>query len=165
MAEVILNDLAKIYPGNVKVVKNINLTIQDREFMVLFGPSGCGKAMTLRIIAGLGEISEGSVTIGGRIVNDVPPKDRDIAMVFQNYAIYTHMTVYENMAFDFNLRNFKKPTSANAQASSALETDSNAVRNSFSEDRGRDRPQDKSAYFQLRDGKRNYLNKKNNFKL
>ncbi|MCK4982475.1 MAG: ATP-binding cassette domain-containing protein, partial [Victivallaceae bacterium] len=88
MAEVTLRDLAKVYPGNVKAVKNIDLSIKDREFMVLVGPSGCGKSTTLRMIAGLEEITEGNVSIGERIVNDVPPKDRDIAMVFQNYALY-----------------------------------------------------------------------------
>ena len=108
MAEVTLTNLAKVYPGNVKAVKNIELEIQDREFMVLVGPSGCGKSTTLRMIAGLEEITEGSVSIGDRIVNDVPPKDRDIAMVFQNYALYPHMTVYDNMAFGLKLRKFKK---------------------------------------------------------
>ncbi|MFA6816209.1 MAG: sn-glycerol-3-phosphate ABC transporter ATP-binding protein UgpC [Lentisphaeria bacterium] len=108
MAKVILKNLAKIYPGNVKAVKNIDLSIRNREFMVLVGPSGCGKSTTLRMIAGLEEISEGTVVIGDRIVNDVPPKDRDIAMVFQNYALYPHMTVYDNMAFGLKLRKFKK---------------------------------------------------------
>ena len=108
MAEVVLKNLSKIYPGNVKAVSNIDLVIHDREFMVLVGPSGCGKSTTLRMIAGLEEISEGSVAIGNRVVNDVPPKDRDIAMVFQNYALYPHMTVYENMAFGLKLRKFKK---------------------------------------------------------
>ena len=108
MAEVTLRDLAKVYPGNVKAVKNIDLSIKDREFMVLVGPSGCGKSTTLRMIAGLEEITEGDVSIGERIVNDVPPKDRDIAMVFQNYALYPHMTVYDNMAFGLKLRKFKK---------------------------------------------------------
>lgn len=108
MAEVILKNLAKIYPGNIKAVMNIDLVIKDREFMVLVGPSGCGKSTTLRMIAGLEEITEGSVSIGNRIVNDVPPKDRDIAMVFQNYALYPHMTVYDNMAFGLKLRKFKK---------------------------------------------------------
>ncbi len=108
MAEVTLTNLAKVYPGNVKAVKNIELEIQDREFMVLVGPSGCGKSTTLRMIAGLEEITEGSVSIGDRVVNDVPPKDRDIAMVFQNYALYPHMTVYDNMAFGLKLRKFKK---------------------------------------------------------
>jgi multiple sugar transport system ATP-binding protein len=108
MAEVLLKNLAKVYPGNVKAVKNIDLSIHDREFMVLVGPSGCGKSTTLRMVAGLEEITEGSVTIGERVVNDVPPKDRDIAMVFQNYALYPHMTVYDNMAFGLKLRKFKK---------------------------------------------------------
>ncbi|MCP3968354.1 MAG: sn-glycerol-3-phosphate ABC transporter ATP-binding protein UgpC [Lentisphaerae bacterium] len=108
MAEVTLKNIAKIYPGNVKAVKNIDLEIRDREFMVLVGPSGCGKSTTLRMIAGLEEISEGTVHIGNREVNDVPPKDRDIAMVFQNYALYPHMTVYDNMAFGLKLRKFKK---------------------------------------------------------
>jgi multiple sugar transport system ATP-binding protein len=108
MAEVTLRNVAKIYPGNVKAVKNIDLDIKDREFMVLVGPSGCGKSTTLRMIAGLEEITEGEIRIGGRLINDVPPKDRDIAMVFQNYALYPHMTVYDNMAFGLKLRKFKK---------------------------------------------------------
>ena len=108
MAEVTIRGVAKIYPGNVKAVKNIDLDIKDREFMVLVGPSGCGKSTTLRMIAGLEEISEGEIRIGERLINDVPPKDRDIAMVFQNYALYPHMTVYENMAFGLKLRKFKK---------------------------------------------------------
>ena len=108
MAEVTLRGVAKIYPGNVKAVRNIDLDIKDREFMVLVGPSGCGKSTTLRMIAGLEEISEGEIRIGERLINDVPPKDRDIAMVFQNYALYPHMTVYENMAFGLKLRKFKK---------------------------------------------------------
>jgi multiple sugar transport system ATP-binding protein len=108
MAEVTLRNVAKIYSGNVKAVKNIDLDIKDREFMVLVGPSGCGKSTTLRMIAGLEEISEGEIRIGDRLINDVPPKDRDIAMVFQNYALYPHMTVYENMAFGLKLRRFNK---------------------------------------------------------
>jgi multiple sugar transport system ATP-binding protein len=107
MAEVVLQNLAKTYPDGartVSAVKSINLTVADREFMVLVGPSGCGKSTTLRMIAGLEEITGGTVTIGGRVVNDLPPKDRDIAMVFQNYALYPHMTVYENMAFGLTLR-------------------------------------------------------------
>ncbi len=108
MAEVILTGVSKIYPGNVKAVKNIDLEIKDREFMVLVGPSGCGKSTTLRMIAGLEEISEGEIRIGSRVINDVPPKDRDIAMVFQNYALYPHMTVYDNMAFGLKLRKYKK---------------------------------------------------------
>jgi multiple sugar transport system ATP-binding protein len=113
MAQVVLENLSKVFkekggPG-VVAVKSINLQIEDREFMVLVGPSGCGKSTTLRMIAGLEEISEGTVRIGGQVVNDVLPKDRDIAMVFQNYALYPHMTVYENMAFGLKLRKFSKP--------------------------------------------------------
>ena len=112
MAQVQLENLTKIFPEKggpgVTAVKRINLAIEDREFMVLVGPSGCGKSTTLRMIAGLEEISEGTVRIGGNVVNDVLPKDRDIAMVFQNYALYPHMTVYENMAFGLKLRKFSK---------------------------------------------------------
>ncbi len=108
MAEVILDKVCKIYDNKVMAVKDVCLEIRDREFMVLVGPSGCGKSTTLRMIAGLEEISRGTVKIGERIVNDVPPKDRDIAMVFQNYALYPHMTVYDNMAFGLKLRHFSK---------------------------------------------------------
>lgn len=108
MAEVVLKGVTKIYPGDVKAVDNIDLHIKDREFCVLVGPSGCGKSTTLRMVAGLEEISGGTIAIGSRVVNDVPPKDRDIAMVFQNYALYPHMTVYDNMAFGLKLRKFKK---------------------------------------------------------
>lgn len=112
MATVSLENLVKIYPEKdgpgVKVVHGINLEIKDREFMVLVGPSGCGKSTTLRMIAGLEEVSDGHISIGGRVVNDVLPKDRDIAMVFQNYALYPHMTVYENMAFGLKLRKLPK---------------------------------------------------------
>lgn len=108
MAGVILENVVKIYPGNVKAVDNFNLRIENGEFVVLVGPSGCGKSTTLRMVAGLEEISGGTIRIGDRIVNDVPPKDRDIAMVFQNYALYPHMTVYDNMAFGLKLRKFKK---------------------------------------------------------
>src|SRR4051812_27665166 len=104
MAKVVLKDVCKIYPGNVKAVDTVNLEIADREFVVLVGPSGCGKSTTLRMIAGLEEISTGTISIGDRIVNEVPPKDRDIAMVFQNYALYPHMSVFENMAFGLKLR-------------------------------------------------------------
>ena len=112
MAKVIIEDLVKTYaekngPG-VRAVNSINLTVEDREFMVLVGPSGCGKSTTLRMIAGLEEISGGSITIDGRVVNNVLPKDRDIAMVFQNYALYPHMSVYDNMAFGLKLRKFPK---------------------------------------------------------
>ncbi len=108
MADVILEGVYKIYAGDVTAVKEFCLRIKHGEFLVLVGPSGCGKSTTLRMVAGLEEISKGSVLIGGRVVNDVPPKDRDIAMVFQNYALYPHMTVYDNMAFGLKLRKFKK---------------------------------------------------------
>jgi multiple sugar transport system ATP-binding protein len=108
MAEVALRNVDKIYPGGVKAVSDFNMDIRDGEFVVLVGPSGCGKSTTLRMVAGLEEISAGTISIGGRVVNDVPPKDRDIAMVFQNYALYPHMTVYENMAFGLKLRRFPK---------------------------------------------------------
>ncbi|MEM6855519.1 MAG: sn-glycerol-3-phosphate ABC transporter ATP-binding protein UgpC [Planctomycetota bacterium] len=108
MAQVTITDVVKTYPGNVTAVKGINLDIQDGEFMVLVGPSGCGKSTTLRMTAGLEEITGGTIAIGERVVNDVAPKDRDIAMVFQNYALYPHMTVYKNMAFGLKLRKFPK---------------------------------------------------------
>lgn len=104
MARVALKDVCKEYRGGVKAVLNATLEIADREFVVFVGPSGCGKSTTLRMIAGLEEISSGSITIGEQVVNDVPPKDRDIAMVFQNYALYPHMTCFENMAFGLKLR-------------------------------------------------------------
>jgi len=108
MAEVILDHVWKSYGGNLWAVSDFDLTIKDKEFMVFVGPSGCGKSTTLRMVAGLEEISKGSVSIAGRVVNNVPPKDRDIAMVFQNYALYPHMTVYENMAFGLKLRKYKR---------------------------------------------------------
>jgi multiple sugar transport system ATP-binding protein len=107
MAQVLLKDLNKKY-DEVHAVKDVNLHIRDKEFMVLVGPSGCGKSTTLRMVAGLEEITAGEITIGDRIVNDLPPKDRDIAMVFQNYALYPHMTVYDNMAFGLKMRKFPK---------------------------------------------------------
>ncbi|AKI98081.1 ABC transporter ATP-binding protein [Kosmotoga pacifica] len=109
MAEVTLKDVVKVYPNGFKAVHGANLEVKDKEFVVLLGPSGCGKTTTLRMIAGLEEITEGTITIGGKVVNDVEPKDRDIAMVFQNYALYPHMTVYENMAFGLKLRKIPKP--------------------------------------------------------
>ena len=113
MAKVIVNHVYKIYPAekgtNVTAVEDVNLQIADREFVVLVGPSGCGKSTTLRMIAGLEEISRGDIYIGDRRVNDVAPKDRDIAMVFQNYALYPHMNVFDNMAFALRLRNYAKP--------------------------------------------------------
>src|SRR5438874_1834450 len=108
MAQVLLDKVSKIYPGGVKAVDAIDLAIKDQEFIVLVGPSGCGKSTTLRMVAGLEEISDGSIRIGARVVNDVPPKDRDIAMVFQNYALYPHMSVYKNMAFGLKLRGMPK---------------------------------------------------------
>ena len=108
MAKVILEHVDKVYPGNVKAVDDFNLEIRDGEFVVLVGPSGCGKSTTLRMVAGLEEITAGTIRIGDRVVNEVPPKDRDIAMVFQNYALYPHMTVRENMAFGLKLRKFPK---------------------------------------------------------
>jgi multiple sugar transport system ATP-binding protein len=112
MAKVTVKNVHKIYPGekgrDVTAVNDVSLEIQDREFVVLVGPSGCGKSTTLRMIAGLEEISKGDIFIGDRRVNDVPPKDRDIAMVFQNYALYPHMSVYDNMAFGLKLRKYPK---------------------------------------------------------
>ncbi len=108
MARVELRSLNKVFPGGVEAVKDANLVIEDKEFVVLVGPSGCGKSTTLRMIAGLEEVTSGEIYIDGRMVNDTPPKDRDIAMVFQNYALYPHMTVYKNMAFGLILRKFKK---------------------------------------------------------
>ena len=104
MASVTLEDLVKVYPGDVKAVDNVSMEIADREFIVLVGPSGCGKSTTLRMIAGLEDITDGNVHIGDRLVNSVAPKDRNIAMVFQNYALYPHMSVYNNMAFGLKLR-------------------------------------------------------------
>jgi len=108
MAGITLKGIYKIYPGDVKAVHDFNLEIQDKEFVVLVGPSGCGKSTTLRMIAGLEEITKGELYIGEKLVNDVAPKDRDIAMVFQNYALYPHMTVYKNMAFALKLRKTPK---------------------------------------------------------
>ena len=108
MSSLSLRHIYKVYDGNVTAVKDFNLEIEDKEFIVFVGPSGCGKSTTLRMIAGLEEISQGEVYIGDKIVNDVAPKDRDIAMVFQNYALYPHMTVYDNMAFGLKLRKMPK---------------------------------------------------------
>lgn len=108
MARVQLKNIWKRYSGDVVAVKDFNLDIQDKEFVVFVGPSGCGKTTTLRMIAGLEDISSGELHIGERIVNDVAPKDRDIAMVFQSYALYPHMTVFQNMAFGLKLRKFSK---------------------------------------------------------
>jgi multiple sugar transport system ATP-binding protein len=108
MATVELKNIGKVYEGGVRAVENANITVNDREFVVLVGPSGCGKTTTLRMVAGLEDITEGELYIDGNLVNDVPPKDRDIAMVFQNYALYPHMTVYDNMAFGLKIRKYPK---------------------------------------------------------
>jgi multiple sugar transport system ATP-binding protein len=108
MAEITLDEVSKIYPDGTQAVDSLDLDIQDGEFMVLVGPSGCGKTTALRMVAGLEEISKGTVRIGDRVVNDVPSRDRDIAMVFQNYALYPHMSVYDNMAFGLKLRKLPK---------------------------------------------------------
>ena len=108
MSQVSIRKVVKSFEGDVQAVKGIDLEIDDHEFVVLVGPSGCGKSTTLRMIAGLEEVTAGEIWIGGEVVNDVPPKDRDIAMVFQNYALYPHMSVFENMAFGLKLRKFPK---------------------------------------------------------
>ncbi|MFF0321874.1 ABC transporter ATP-binding protein [Nonomuraea angiospora] len=109
MASIVLTNVDKVYAGGVKAVNGLNLEIKDGEFMVLVGPSGCGKSTALRMIAGLEDISGGEIAIGEKVVNHLPPKDRDIAMVFQNYALYPHMTVEENLAFGLKLRKMPKP--------------------------------------------------------
>src|SRR5437588_64124 len=108
MARVLLKDLNKKFDGT-HAVKNVNLEIRDHEFVVLVGPSGCGKTTTLRMVAGLEDITSGEVSIDGKVVNNLAPMDRDIAMVFQNYALYPHMSVYDNMAFGLRMRKFDKP--------------------------------------------------------
>src|SRR5690349_8672165 len=107
MAKVLIKDLNKKY-DDVHAVKNVNLEIRDREFVVLVGPSGCGKTTTLRMVAGLEDITSGEISIDGRVVNDLAPMDRDIAMVFQNYALYPHMSVRDNMAFGLKMRKFER---------------------------------------------------------
>jgi multiple sugar transport system ATP-binding protein len=108
MAEVVLEDVSKVYPDGTEAVSDVDLRIGDGEFMVFVGPSGCGKTTALRMVAGLEDISRGTVTIGDRVVNDMPSKDRDVAMVFQNYALYPHLSVYDNMAFGLRLRKEEK---------------------------------------------------------
>jgi multiple sugar transport system ATP-binding protein len=108
MASLSLRHIYKIYDGNVTAVKDFNLEIEDKEFVVFVGPSGCGKSTTLRMIAGLEDISKGELYIDDKLTNDISPKDRDIAMVFQNYALYPHMTVYDNMAFALQIRKMPK---------------------------------------------------------
>jgi multiple sugar transport system ATP-binding protein len=108
MATVELKNIKKVYSGNIIAVDNANITVKDKEFVVLVGPSGCGKTTTLRMVAGLEEITDGEIYIDNTVVNDVAPKDRDIAMVFQNYALYPHMSVYDNMAFGLKIRKYSK---------------------------------------------------------
>jgi multiple sugar transport system ATP-binding protein len=108
MAQVVLDHVWKTFPGGVDAVRDASLTVEQGEFMVIVGPSGCGKSTTLRMVAGLEEVTRGTISIDGRIVNDVAPKDRDIAMVFQNYALYPHMSVYDNMAFGLKMRKMPK---------------------------------------------------------
>jgi len=108
MAQVSLKNVTKVFPGGVVAVNDVNFGVENKEFVVLVGPSGCGKSTTLRLIAGLEDASEGDIFIGNRRVNNIPPKDRDIAMVFQNYALYPHMSVYENMAFGLKLKKYPK---------------------------------------------------------
>ena len=108
MATVVLKSISKAYENHVVAVKEVSLEVGDKEFLVLVGPSGCGKSTTLRMVAGLEEVTQGEIYIGGDLVNDVPARDRDIAMVFQNYALYPHMTVYENLAFGLKLRHYPK---------------------------------------------------------
>jgi multiple sugar transport system ATP-binding protein len=108
MASITCEDIGKVYPDGTRAVGSVDLVVRDGEFLVLVGPSGCGKSTVLRMIAGLEDITEGKMSIGDRVVNDVPPKDRDIAMVFQNYALYPHMSVFDNMAFGLKLRKMPK---------------------------------------------------------
>src|SRR3954464_15005062 len=108
MAQVAFDRVSKIYPDGTRAVNDVNLTITDGEFMVLVGPSGCGKTTALRMVAGLEDISEGTLSIGDRVVNHVPSRDRDIAMVFQSYALYPHLSVYENIAFGLKLKKTPK---------------------------------------------------------
>ena len=108
MAQIVLDQVDKVYAGGVKAVAELSLDIADGEFMVLVGPSGCGKSTALRLIAGLEEMTDGTIQICDQVVNDLPPKDRDIAMVFQNYALYPHMTVEQNLAFGLQQRKTPK---------------------------------------------------------
>ncbi|MCR4337546.1 MAG: ATP-binding cassette domain-containing protein, partial [Candidatus Omnitrophica bacterium] len=108
MAQISLRNVSKIYKSGITAVDDVTLGIENKEFLVLVGPSGCGKSTTLRMIAGLEDITQGKIWIGDRLVNDIPAKDRNIAMVFQNYALYPHMSVFENMAFGLKLRKYPK---------------------------------------------------------
>src|SRR5919109_3058302 len=109
MAEVTLENVAKVYPDGTEAVKDLSLDIADGELVVFVGPSGCGKTTALRMVAGLEDITAGVVRIGERVVNKLPPKDRDVAMVFQNYALYPHMSAYDNMAFGLRMRKVQRP--------------------------------------------------------
>ena len=124
MAEVILKNVQKVYDKNIVAVDDANIEIQDKEFVVLVGPSGCGKSTTLRMIAGLEEITSGEIFIDNILVNDIPPKDRDIAMVFQNYALYPHMTVYQNVAFGLKERKIPKNKIRETSAGGAVKLES-----------------------------------------
>jgi multiple sugar transport system ATP-binding protein len=109
MARVIFQNVTKLYGGNpIPAVNDLNMEVEDQEFLVLVGPSGCGKSTAMRMVAGLEEISGGQIIIGDRVVNDLPPKDRDVAMVFQSYALYPHMSVYDNLAYPLKLRKVPK---------------------------------------------------------
>jgi len=108
MGAIDIKSAGKIYPNGTRALEDVNITINDGEFVVLVGPSGCGKTTLLRMVAGLEDITEGEISIGDKTVNDVAPKDRDIAMVFQNYALYPHMSVFDNMAFSLKLRKLPK---------------------------------------------------------
>ena len=109
MAEIVFDGVTKVFNDGTVAINDLNLTVEDGRLMVLVGPSGCGKTTALRMVAGLEEISQGQVRIGDRVVNELAPKDRDIAMVFQNYALYPHLSVFDNMAFGLRLRHLKKP--------------------------------------------------------
>ena len=108
MGAINISSVGKIYPNGTRALEDVNIEINDGEFVVLVGPSGCGKTTLLRMVAGLEDITEGEISIAGKLVNEVAPKDRDIAMVFQNYALYPHMSVYDNMAFSLKLRKLPK---------------------------------------------------------
>ena len=116
MAGVTFQGVSKIYPDGTRAVNDLNLGVDDGEFMVLVGPSGCGKTTALRMVAGLEDISEGQLKIGDRVVNHVPPRDRDIAMVFQSYALYPHLTVYDNIAFGLKLKKMAEGGDRQARA-------------------------------------------------
>ena len=119
MAEITLDDVVKTYPGGVQAVDHVNLDIADGEFLVLVGPSGCGKSTVLRMIAGLEDVTSGTIRIEGKLVNDLAPKDRDIAMVFQNYALYPHMTVAQNLSYGLRMRKIPKEEIARLVAEAA----------------------------------------------